>query len=155
MTFSRFTGWLARQAVSDRLLVKAIRFGLVGVLSGAIFSVVTALFVRLAGTDPKLASVAGYLASMPLNFVGNRRFSFRSAGSLAGDLTRFALLHTFNILLTVLSMGVVVDLLRLHYAVGMVGAIILVPLVNFAAMNWWVFRRRGIQREPSQSVRPK
>jgi putative flippase GtrA len=136
-------------------LVKAIRFGLVGVLSGTVFSVVTALLVRLVGTDPKLASVAGYLASMPLNFVGNRRFSFRSAGSLAGDLTRFVLLHTFNILLTVLSMGVVVDLLRLHYAVGMVGAIVLVPLVNFAAMNWWVFRRRGFQREPSQSVRPK
>jgi len=152
VTLSRFTGWLARQAVSDRLAAKAFRFGMVGALSSAVFSIVTAAFVGLLGVDPKLASVAGYVASMPVNFIFNRRFSFRSNSPLLGDLVRFVGLHSVNILLTALSMGAIVDLLGLHYAFGMVAAVIMVPVVNFFAMNLWVFRRR---RHLDSAIKPR
>ncbi len=137
---------------SNTLLLKAVRFGIIGATSGLVFAAVTALFVGPLGIDSKLASVAGYIASMPLNFIGNRRFSFRSKNSLAGDLTRFALLHTGNILLTTFAMAAVVDVLRLHYALGILAAIVLVPCVNFAVMNWWVFRRTAPGSRPSPST---
>ncbi|MGO4287555.1 GtrA family protein, partial [Bosea sp. TAB14] len=90
---------------SDTLLLKAVRFGIIGAASSLVFAAVTAFFVGLLGVDAKFASIAGYVASVPLNFVGNRRFSFGSQNSLVGDLIRFAVLHTSNILLTTFAMA--------------------------------------------------
>jgi putative flippase GtrA len=125
---------------SDALALKALRFGFIGALSGLVFAVTTTILTGWIGMNPKLASVVGYLMSMPLNFVGNRRFAFKSENMLSEDLLRFVLLHTGNILLTVLAMGAV-DLLKLHYEFGIVAAMVVVPCVSFAAMNWWVFRK--------------
>jgi putative flippase GtrA len=137
---------------SDALILKALRFGMVGALSGAVFAGVTALFVSPLDFGPKLASVVGYIASMPLNFLGNRRFSFRSDNALTGDLLRFLLVHTCNILITTFAMGAVVDLLGLNYAFGIVAAIVLVPCVNFVVMNWWVFHKTISKQEASQDA---
>ncbi|GGF72947.1 polysaccharide synthesis protein GtrA [Azorhizobium oxalatiphilum] len=137
---------------SDALLLKAMRFGMIGVLSGLVFAGVTSLFAGPMGVGPKLSSVAGYVASMPLNFIGNRRFSFRSQNGLAGDLARFVLLHACNILITTFAMGAVVDVLGLHYAFGIVAAVVLVPCVNFAVMNWWVFRKNIARPDVSRDT---
>lgn len=135
---------------SEALGLKFVRFGFVGVMSGLVFAAVTAIFTGRLGMDPKLASIVGYVASMPLNFAGNRRFAFRSGNALHTDLLQFVLLHTCNILLTTFAMGVVVDGLKLHYAVGILLSIVIVPCVNFVAMNWWVFRCiNGQQQEPT------
>ena len=127
-----------------------MRFGMVGALSGAVFAGVTILFATSLDFGPKLASVAGYVASMPLNFVGNRRFSFRSSNRLLGDLVRFIVVHACNIFLTTSAMSVVVDFLGLHYVFGVLAAVVLVPCVNFAIMNWWVFRRSFSKYDLSQ-----
>jgi hypothetical protein len=54
---------------------------------------------------------------------------------------RFLPLHGCNILLTMAAMGAAVGVLRLHFAFGAAAAVVLVPLVSFAAMILWVFRR--------------
>jgi putative flippase GtrA len=99
---------------SDALALKALRFGFVGALSGLVFAVLTTILTGWIGMNPKLASAAANLASMPPNFAGNRRFAFKSENMLSEDLVRFTLLHACNILLTVFAMGAVVDLLHLH-----------------------------------------
>jgi len=126
---------------SDAILMKAVRFAGVGAISGLVFALVTLCAARL-GLDPKLASAAGYLVSIPVNFIFNRCFSFRSENSLLSDAPRFLFVHACNLLVTAFAMGVVVDVLGLHYAVGVVVAIVLVPGVSFLAMNGWVFRKR-------------
>lgn len=141
--------WRRRAFSSDALALKVLRFGVIGVLSSGIFAAVTWWLVGPLQVDPKMASVVAYLASVPLNFLGNRYFSFRSSNALAGDFGRFALLHAGNIFLTAFAMGIVVDALGLHYAFGILGAVVLVPCVNFMAMNWWVFRH--IKTRPASS----
>lgn len=37
------------------------------------------------------------------------------------------------------AMGAAVEMLHLHYAVGIAAAVVFVPIVNFVIMNWWVF----------------
>jgi len=133
--------WLHALWTSDVLAVKAARFGMAGLLSGLIFAIVSIVCAGLLGWEPKLASAAGYVSSMPVNFAANRHFSFRSQGAFWGDLARFVLLHACNMLLTAFVTGVVVDLMRLHYMFGTAAVVVIVPCVNFAAMNFWVFRK--------------
>jgi hypothetical protein len=47
-------------------------------------------------------------------------------------------------------MGAAVDVLQLHFELGAVAAIVLVPLVNFAVMDLWVFGRgaKGLPARP-------
>ena len=123
------------------LAAKILRFGLVGAASGLIFAIATTALIKL-GSGEKIASVLAYIVSMPVNFVGNRSFAFRSQGPLLGDVMRFCAVHVANMAVTAGAMGAAVNALGLHYGYGIAGAILLVPTVNFMLMNLWVFRRR-------------
>ena len=129
-------GWLLQ---SGHLLAKAARFGGVGVISGAIYALVTAALVH-AGAEPVIASVAGYCASVPASFLGHRRFSFRSNGHWTAEAMRFVFVQAINIGVTAGSMQAATVWFHAPYWWGMVAAVILVPAANFAAMNLWVFR---------------
>ncbi|MBL8569779.1 MAG: GtrA family protein [Phreatobacter sp.] len=128
----------------DGIAGKAVRFGVVGVLSGAIYVAVAGTLVHLDLCGPTMAGIIGYVAAIPVNFIGNRRFSFRSETNLASDLPRYVLLHIANSLLAAATMALTIDGLRLHYQVGLVATIVVIPVTSFIAMNLWVFgRRRG------------
>jgi putative flippase GtrA len=128
---------------SGHVLAKAIRFGFVGVLSGTIYALVTALLVSGFGADPIPASIAGYCASVPASFLGHRQFSFRSNGHWTGEAVRFVCAQALNIAVTAGSMHAAVNWLGVPYYWGMVVAVVLVPLANFAFMNLWVFRQQA------------
>ena len=142
-------------SAAEGLAFKGVRFGFIGALSSLLFAVVTVALTSWIRIDPKLASIAGYLTSMPLNFAANRRFAFKSENALPDDLVRFVLLHICGILITVFATSAAVDMFRLHYAFAIVTAIVVVPCVNFVAMNWWVFRRAigGPQPKPKSVKR--
>ena len=130
-------GWLL---TSGHLLAKAIRFGAVGVLSGTIYALVTAALVSGLGVAPVPASIAGYCASVPMSFLGHRRFSFRSHGRWTAEALRFVAAQALNIAVTALSMHGTVHWFGGAWYWGMAAAVILVPIANFAFMNLWVFR---------------
>lgn len=127
-------------ATGNALWAKGLRFGLVGVGSGLIFAAVTAVLVSGAGFGGKLASGCAYIASLPLNFVGHRNFSFRSEGAWLGDAARFCAVHAVNLAVTMGAMAGAIDGFGLHYAFGIFGAVVLVPVTNFLLMNIWVFK---------------
>jgi putative flippase GtrA len=128
--------WLHK---SPRLFAKAIRFALVGGLNGCVFAGVTALLVSGLGAAPIPASIAGYCVSVPMGFVGHRQFSFRSSGHWLAEGSRFVAVQLANIAATAGSMYLAVDRLGVAYYWGMVAAIVVVPLLNFALANLWVF----------------
>lgn len=127
-------------------IAKGIRFGMVGATSGLIFSGTTALLVSGFDANPKLASAVGYVTSMPINFIANRKFAFQSEGHWLGDVIRFCVLHLANIALTAGAMSIAVDALGLHYLFGVIAAILLVPVANFVAMYFWVFGQQADSR---------
>jgi putative flippase GtrA len=124
---------------SGHLLAKVIRFGLVGVLSGAIYAAVTIALVSWFDVSPIPASIAGYCVSVPASFLGHRGFSFRSGGRWTIEAVRFAIAQAGNIAVTAGSMYAALRLLEPHYGWGIVIAVILVPIANFLFMNLWVF----------------
>jgi len=125
---------------SGHMGAKVSRFATVGVLSGTIYAIVTALLVSKAGIAPVPASVLGYIASVPASFLGHRRFSFRSNGHWTMEAVRFVCAQALNIAVTAGSMHAAVTMLGSRYWAGMVLAVILVPIANFVFMNVWVFR---------------
>lgn len=130
---------------SGHLAAKAARFGSIGVLSGAIYAAITVMLVHL-GVQPVIASVAGYCASVPASFLGHRNFSFRSEGHWASEAVRFFVTQAINIAVTAGSMQVATVWFGLPYWWGMIAAVALVPVANFAAMNLWVFRDQAGRR---------
>ncbi|WP_353227624.1 GtrA family protein [Novosphingobium sp.] len=126
----------------DHIAARAGRFGIVGVASGLVYAVVTMALVRMGGIAPVPASIAGYCASVPLGFVGHRRFSFRSRGAWTAEALRFCATQAMNIAVTAGAMHGATAWLGVSYVWGMVGAVTLVPLANFACLNLWVFRRQ-------------
>jgi putative flippase GtrA len=128
---------------SPHVLAKLIRFGVIGVCSGAIYALVMIVLVSGLGAAPVPASIAGYCASVPLNFVGHRRFSFRSNGHWTGEAVRFVLAQAVNIAVIAASTHLVVNVWHLSYGWGMLGAVIVVPIANFLFMNLWVFAQKA------------
>ena len=92
--------------------------------------------------------MAGYLISMPINFFADRISAFQSRERAWADALRFVALDIFNLVATALAMATSIKALGLHYAFGIVGAIVCVPLTNFIPMNIWVFRHSCATKVP-------
>jgi putative flippase GtrA len=137
---NRLIGWLV---YSKSIPAKLFRFGSIGAISGVVYFAVTVVLAGSVGMDPKLASAIGYLASVPLNFIGNRRFTFMSNGQLYAQTIRFAFIHAVNLGMSILSMAAVSDWLGWNYALGAILTIVCVPISTFALMNFWVFRQQA------------
>ncbi|KRR24869.1 hypothetical protein CQ14_05925 [Bradyrhizobium lablabi] len=86
-----------------------------------------------------MASMADYLVPMPINFFADRTFAFQSRERAWADALLFVALHIFNVVAAALAMATSIKALGLHYAFGIVGVIVYVPLTNFILMNLWVF----------------
>ena len=128
---------------SPHVLAKLIRFGVVGLCSGVIYALVMVALVSGLGVAPVPASIAGYCASVPANFIGHRRFSFRSNGHWTGEAVRFLVAQAVNIAVTAGSTHVLVNVWHRPYGWAMAAAVVLVPIANFLFMNLWVFAQKA------------
>jgi putative flippase GtrA len=128
--------------LNQNITARIIRFGIIGLLSGLTFIAVVFLAVLFANINPKIASTIGYFASLPVNFVGNKYFSFQSNNSIRQDVSRFGVVHVFNAALSFLIMGLMVDLLHYTYQYGVVATVVCIPVLNFIVLNYWVFKRK-------------
>ena len=121
------------------LTSKVLRFPLVGAMSSGIYALGTALCIAQWHMAHELASLSGYLMALPFSFFGHRNFTFGANGRISAELLRFCGVHAIGIALSWTCMTVV-DRLHLHYAFGIVGAVVLVPVVSFLILDRWVFR---------------
>ncbi|HWN71887.1 MAG TPA: GtrA family protein [Haliangium sp.] len=136
----------ANLLTSGHIAAKALRFAAVGLLSGAIYAIVTSVLVARLGWAPVPASVVGYCVSVPASFLGHRRFSFRSDGHWTAEAVRFVLAQAVNMTVTAGSMHAALRWLGSNYVWGMFAALILVPIANFLFMNLWVFTDQAERR---------
>lgn len=118
-----------------------LRFALVGGASTLFYGVVTTGLVERAGIAPVSASVLGYLAAAPVNFLLQRGFAFRSGNRVHHDLPRYLLVHAGNIAASAGVMHVVVSVLHAPYLFGVLATMTFVPVVVFLLLDRWVFRR--------------
>ncbi len=133
---------LDRWLLGDTLRSRILRFAIVGGVSTIAYGVVTLAAVEIVGLQPLLATVLGYLLVVPLNFVLQRTFTFRSSNDMASEIPRFLLVHGLNIAASFAVMLCVVNLLDADYRWGIAATMTLVPVLVFLALETWVFRQR-------------
>lgn len=119
---------------------KIVRFPIVGVVNSLVYAVATTAYISQFQVGSKAASLLGYLTALPVAFFGHRRFTFGSTGSVSAQMRRFCLVHAVGVFVSWLAMGAAVDFFSLHYAVGIFGAVVLVPIISFFVFDRWVFR---------------
>lgn len=132
---------------ADHLAGKIVRFGISGAASSLLFTVVATSVTWAFGIEAIMASVVGYLVCIPVNFLLNRHYSFRSRNRVAGDAFRYSVLHLFNIMLTMFIVYAGVNHFRMHYSVAFVVVSLLVPVSSFIILNLWVFRARDLRAQ--------
>jgi len=128
---------------SGHLFAKAVRFAGIGVLSSAIYAVVTAFLVSVLDVAPVIASMLGYCAALPSSFVGHREVSFRSRGRPTIEAGRFFFLQLMNFAVATGSMYLATSGFGIPYGWGIFAAVMLVPVASFVFMNLWVFQQQG------------
>jgi putative flippase GtrA len=123
-----------------------LRFALVGGVSGCIYAAVVSVSIEYLSLPPTAAGVLGYLASIPLNFIGHKHFAFRTQGRFAAEMTKYALSTLTGILMSAAIMH-----FSVKWGIGVLGgiafAILTIPIGTFLVFNNWVFGGRNTVRE--------
>lgn len=116
-----------------------MRFPLVGVLNTLIYGVATSFYIGTLGLGSEMASLLGYLTAVPVAFVAHRSFTFGHSGAVGSAMTRFLLVHLLGMLASWAAMKLAVGYFGFHYALGIVAAMVIVPILSFIVMTYWVF----------------
>ena len=117
-------------------------FAALGGASTALYIGIVWLGTSVLHPPPLLMNVIAYLAVLPINFVLHRNFTFIAHSAVAGQVQRFLIVHSFNIMTSSL-VYVVANLFNAPTLVAILGACIVVPACQFLALDLWVFRRKN------------
>lgn len=129
-----------RRLLAARPMRKISLFAVVGALSGLIYLAVLLLTTRFLAIPPEVASLIAYVAAIPFNFFGHRRFAFDSQNDWRGDLGRYLAL----ILLSLASSYGIVWLVSTQFGlpplVGGLATILCIPILTYILMDNFVFK---------------
>lgn len=150
-------GKTARAAFWKRLpLGEALRFGVAGGVNTGVHLVIYFALVELAGADTVLASIPAFGGAVVVSFFLNRAWVFAAQGPGLGQFVRFAGVALSGLGINVGSMYVLIDLLGLHYRLGVLSTVALIAVWSYLANKFWTFgtRARGKTGEPEDSGKP-
>lgn len=120
------------------LTVQVRRFLLSGVLATAVHFVVAVTLIEQARTEPAIANAVAFVVATCVSYVVNTLWSFGSA--IGGrTLLRFAVVQAVGVLLTAGVTGTI-DLLGLHYLVGVACVPLFVTPVTYTLHRLWTYR---------------
>lgn len=119
---------------------RTVRFIGVGMVSTLTNFAISFCLVGFFRVDVKIANAIAYVAGMAVSYVGHRRVTFNSQGSVAREGWKFVVMHGFNLALSTLVLALLVDELRFNRFVSLVVANIFVMISSFLVMQFWVFR---------------
>lgn len=120
---------------------KILRFAGVGFVSTLWYVFVVSSLVEYTVIRPVLASFIGFLLSLPLSYMGQKRLTFRSGGYHRDELPRFLLVCIVVFVGTTGSM-LVTEFLNLSYWLAISFAVVFIPAFSFVIQNLWVFQQQ-------------
>lgn len=129
--------------LENGLLARLARFGITGGLASAIYALVTLVCVDRFEASGTVASIIGYLVAIPVSFLGQKLWTFKSKGSVSRELPRFLTVQGANLVLAAAVMAVVKDILGFDRMVGIVAVVLIIPTLTYLVLSRRVFTARG------------
>ena len=125
---------------SRSLTLRAVRYGIAGLVGAATYFLATIALVEWAGFDPVVSSVLGFVVVVGVSYVLNRNWVFRSDHDHLSAFPRFVLITLVSLSLNTLVMYLTVHVLEWSYLLGLALATLVIPPTNFV-LNHWCFPR--------------
>jgi putative flippase GtrA len=134
-----------------RLTATFLRFLVVGVIATSVHYAVLITSVELLGWGPVLASGLGYSLGAIVNYLLNRRYTFRSDAPHGTAVIRFLIVILAGLGINVLLMNLFTVHFGLPYLVSQVLTTGIVLFWNFAGNALWSFAHPG-ERKRGEAV---
>jgi putative flippase GtrA len=130
--------WLWSQV--DLLLgrLRIARFGLIGVLSSLIYAAIVIIAVKGFGIEEVIASVIGYGMAIPVNFIGQKYYTFRSDRPARQELLQYVLVQAFNLAMAA-AVTYAVDRAGMNVYLGIVAVVVVIPVMTYLLLKLAVF----------------
>jgi putative flippase GtrA len=129
-------GWSKASLELGRL----VRFGLVGVVATAVYSVVALLAIQGLDLSPIFGSALGCTASIAVSYYGHTLYSFRVEINHAAFLWRFLSVAAASFIIATGVMWLLTDLMDVSYLLSVGIIAVLVPITNYVCNRFWIFR---------------
>lgn len=100
---------------------------------------------RWLGLGPVLASLAGYIASVGVSYLGNSRFTFRRPALHGPQFARFATISLTGLGINLATVWVCTHTLGWPLWLAMVPVVLVVPASTFVMSKFWAFRAPAIE----------
>jgi len=117
-----------------------------GTLAVAVHYATLILLVEFAGWREVYASMAGFLAAVPVNFSFQRFIVFKTLDDLNIRLRRYFIVTSGTFVLNACIFYVAVDIAQIPYLIGQAITIILIVLVNYWLNTAWTFKPKTSTR---------
>jgi putative flippase GtrA len=121
------------------MLRRLFVFGIVGAVGTPAHYLTLILLVEAGDVRPVYATLCGSAVGALVNYLLNRRYTFKSSKSHLDAGPKFLTVALGTGLLNALLVYLGVDLLDIHYLAVQIGATIVVFLVNFLLNSVWTF----------------
>ncbi|HEY5798948.1 MAG TPA: GtrA family protein [Burkholderiaceae bacterium] len=117
------------------------RYALVGAVGTLAHYALLIVLVETSAASAATASTAGAVLGALLNYVLNRRYTFKSDARHAQALPRFLLVAAAGMVLNWSLMAMLTGLLHLHYLGSQLLATVAVLLLGYLINTRWTFGR--------------
>jgi putative flippase GtrA len=123
------------------MLVKFLTFALMGLVGTAAHFGVLLAMVAMLGSDAVLASIAGSLVGMVVNFTLNHRITFSGSAEVRRSAPRYFVVSLTVIVLNGVFMSLLVHGLGVHYIIAQVLTSATLLVFGFVCNALWSFRQ--------------
>lgn len=123
------------------------KFGVVGVLTAAIYFLVMWLGDSIIGFPYMLSVSAAYFISTIFHYLANRHFTFAAgAGHHASQIIRYLLMWFINYFITIMTVAICVEKFGLSPYIGVCVSVLFTMCVGYSLGRYWVFKiKEGVK----------
>lgn len=119
---------------------RLLRYAVAGGASALTHLGTTALLVETAAVRPVVASTIGFVASIVVSYLLQRRWVFRSQVSNRAAAPRFLTVTAIGFLLNASIVFLGTEVFEVHYAPVQLVALVAIPVSNYLLNSLWTFR---------------
>lgn len=136
------TGLTPTQRLRHIPLAEIARFAATGGAATLVHLSVLVIAVEVAGLAAAPASGLAFCVAVTVTYLSQSYWVFRDPDHTLVRVRKFLITAVGGIVANVALMAAIVDWLGLHYGVGFVAVLIVVPTATFVVNKFWVFQRR-------------